>query len=190
MEETMITLDGYKMPQSKMLRVLAARHLRWPAIVGAVVVVVLSFMAFTISWKYGFAALLLVFIVYPMLLMWLYMKYCLTLDVAMNTVEHTLYISPQMVRVRWRPSLMSGERDASEENVAEGDDRVAVELPWRDDEVPLSRVSDVSYGLKAVIVWLKDCGRGTGFLYIPYDTIPEGMADRVIEMLRNGTVSP
>lgn len=184
-DEIYIPLESYKMPHGKMLRVLAGRHLRWPAIVGGVIVVALSVMAFTIRWEFGFVALLLVFIVYPMLLMWLYVRQCLTLDVAMNTVEHTLTISPTKVMVRWRPSLMSGEREASDENVSPEDSRVAVELPWRDDEVPMSRVTDVSCGLNAVTVWLRDSGRGAGFLYIPYNTIPEGKADRVVEWFRN-----
>lgn len=167
-----------------MLRVVALRYLKVPIAVALVLLLVLFALGAMIDWRWGFTALLLIFVVFPMLLMWVYVRYCLTRDIAMNTVEHTAEISPGNIRVRWRPSLLSGERDADEEPESKNDDRVPVALQWRDDDISMTRITGITYGLKAMTVWLSDCGQGAGFLYIPYSTIPEGRADDVVEMFR------
>lgn len=180
-----ISLESYSLGTGRMLRVVAMRYMRVPVAVTAILFAALLVMGFTLDWRWGFLALTLVFIVFPMMLMWLYVRHSLTRDIAMNLMEHTVEIMPCNVTVRWRPSLFSGERDASEEAVDENDHRVPVTVEDRTDNIPMERVVGLQCGINALTVWLRDAGEGAGFLYIPYSTIPEGKADAVVEIFQN-----
>lgn len=183
--ETKITLDSYRLNSSKMLQVVALRYMKLPVAVTSIFFIAFVVMGFTLDWRWGFLALVLVFIIFPMLLMWLYVRHSLTRDIAMNLMEHSVDITPEETIVHWRPSLFASERDASEDAVDENDSRTPVTLEMRHDSIPMHRVAGVQCGLHALTVWLRDVGDGAGFLYIPYATIPEGKADEVVEIYRS-----
>lgn len=176
-----IQLEAYTMPKALMLRVVAQRHARPVLLTTAAAVVALAVCGVCIDLRFAVGALLLVFIVFPMLLMWLYVRYCLTRDVAMNVVEHTVRLSNDIFEVHWRPGLLSSELDEAAEG---GEDGGVKPLPWRTDLIPISRVTRIDIGLKALTLWLADEGAGPGFLYLPYSTIPEGQADILIKRVK------
>lgn len=172
-----IELTEYSMPQGRVLSVVAARHLRFPITVCSILTIGFLVAGF-FDLRFLVVALMVLFVVTPMLMAWVYIRHCLTRDAAMNVAPHEVSLSDDYIEVRWRPSRLSSEKKEAEEA-----DRKLDELPRRTDRIGKERIKGTSIGLKGLTVWLSDAGTGEGFLYIPYDTIPQGEADRVVEMM-------
>lgn len=183
-EEECIEFAAYRMPKGRMLSVLAWRHMRWAGAVAILAAAALLTVGIIVDLRLAACALLLLLVVYPLIVMAVYIRYSLTPDVAVNVVEHTSSLHSDGIRVRWRPSLTTSELEECRR-----DDREPEELPWRTDVIPFSRITDISIGLKALTVWLSDAGAGSGFIYLPYDTIPEGKADKVLDVLQRNRPS-
>lgn len=179
-----IVTDEYSMPRSRVLSVVAAHRLLWPIVIMLLAFIALMTVGVVYDLRYVVLAFMVLFVIMPMMLAWVYIRYCLTRDAAMNVATHTLVITDESISVNWRPSLLS-----SEKREAEKEDREPEELPMRTDNIPLERVKRTSIGLKGITVWLDDSGAGDGFLYIPYDTIPEGEADMVVKILTGKTIN-
>lgn len=179
-----ITFDKYTMSKSKMLIILALRHMRLTSAITAMAAFAMMLLGIICDLRFIIAALLVILIIYPMMVSWLYIRHCFTRDIAMNIVEHTTTLHKDRLEVEWRPSLLSSEQKEIENDTEEQANNSNIVLEKRKDIIPFSRITHTSIGLSALTIWLKDSGEGAGFVYIPYDTIPEGKSDEVVETLQ------
>ena len=175
-----INLENYVMPKSLMLKVVAMRYMRRSLSIFFLILIVLVALGVIFNWKWLILALMMVFIAGPIILMWLYVRHCISLEIAMNTSEHYLTISEDGIKCRWRPLLHITSEKEKENDSDSGDESL-----WKEMTIPLNRIEDISFSMDAMTVWLKNHGREKGFFYIPYVTIPEKKADDLVRILRN-----
>ena len=171
-----ITLDSYALSKGKMLRVTAARYMRWPLAIISLGFLALIVLGCVLSWKWFVMALMYLLILTPLLMFFLYIRYCINLEMAMNTSEHILTVEPDRIVCRWRPSLLPSERKLHSDDEPTTPD-------WRTDEFAKERVKGLRIGVEALSIWLDNGGKGAAFFYVPYSSIPEGEADRLVEMI-------
>lgn len=184
-----IMMERYRLPKGLMLRIAAMRFMKIPLLCIAVLFIVFSVMGFIWDLRFLILAFMLLLIATPIIMFWLYMRYCLNLLMVMNTEEHTFSVSDKGIVCRWFPKrIYDSIDDISSENKEADDRKTEPEEEAREETILPEETKGIDVGIKGLTIWIKRKTNEVGFFYIPYITIPQGKADELLATL-NGFVS-
>lgn len=160
MSNKAISTERYNISHGKFIKLLlqlvGRRWLWFPAIL----FVVVSLFAVLSDLRYAIVAMMVLFILIPMLLAFLYIYYGLSQGCWQNILERRLTVSDDFVEI---VSYVKRKIGFDDEETLREEERIT-KIEWKD----INRVRFISSG----IVLELSC-RPYGFMYIPFSAIPD-----------------
>lgn len=183
-----ITTSLFSIPRARLLRAAAAPRLHVLLPPALILFAAAIAAAILVDPRYILVALMILLIVAPMLLAFLYLSCLLSPRTVPNAYPHTLTLTGAAIHLRAAvPPLpdrsgKAGKKSSNEGNDAEiQEDHIPQETKIIELEIPLNDISHVRIGLKDLTIYLK--GRPTGLLIIPYSAHPD--PDALLRQLKN-----
>lgn len=141
------------------LHLLAMYAVPW-LLVMAILAVVALLCAIFVDLRWGVVSLMLVFLILPMLLAFLYYYYGLQHFTAVNTVFHDLTVGDHgLIVTVYEKKVFNGEEESG---AISGESDFLYE-PLLTNQIPFDNISRIKVGMKSVTLPVK----GKGFIWIP-----------------------
>lgn len=198
MDKTLST-NTFRMSQRSFITLLARKHGLPYAIPALIVIIALIITAVILSdLRYLILALMLLFIVIPMIAALLYINYALSPLRAFNALPHAILLAPTNIHIKIFPRKKKKNKENEDKEYGKEDaykdsseDKYEAELGVREEnkkekekdedeedtlpptimELPYDTISPYTAGLNNVTIPLKQ-GNASGFLYIPLSAFP------------------
>lgn len=178
-DEVLFESEVFVLPRQKMLSRLRRRYGRGAIVAASVAVTVLAAAGVLYrDPRIPVAGLMFLFLGWSVLTSFLYISHAITKAMLLNTTPHRILVSSSGIIVSRQPDTIT-EEDGTERTISHN----PVFFPY-------SAFSGYRVGLQALTLLFPEPGtkRREGFLYIPYEALPTGAADRLIAILKGKSV--
>lgn len=152
---------SYKMPQSKFLVTLAGLYGRAWGVGLGVAIMICGGLAVIGGWRWCVVALMLVFLIAPMLMAYLYFAYALRPEIFFNPQMHTAEVADGKlnIHIALRPDKVEDDKSTEEGSEPE----------WRSVSFALSEIGQYSVGMDSVRIPIGN----KGWLWLPKRAFPD-----------------
>lgn len=161
--------EVYRLSQSGLLSYLARHHGKWPAVIALSIIAGLGLTAWIFAdLRFLILALMVLFIVVPMIMAFLYFSYALDADVSFNVLPHSIGIDNSGIYVKIMP-----RRDKKNSTDDDYDDEEEIAEPVV-KFYSFSRFGRYEVGYNCLYLQIKQADEkaesgNSGFLYLPID---------------------